>query len=62
MAPRPLRALLVGQAHAVVGGDRLEDVVALGAQGGGRIRPRAAWPWTISTRAAVVCRDGAIAA
>jgi hypothetical protein len=36
-----LGALLVGQAYAVVGRPCLEDLVALGPQGGGRVRPRA---------------------
>jgi hypothetical protein len=35
-----LGALVVGQPDPVVGRPRLEDVVALGSQGGGRIRPR----------------------
>ena len=34
-----LRALLVGQADAVVGRSGLEDLVALGPQGRGRVRP-----------------------
>jgi hypothetical protein len=57
-----LGALLVGQARAVVGRPRLQDLVALGAQGGGRVRPRAGVSLDDQHACHQGCsRDGAIA-
>src|SRR5215211_3434884 len=57
-----LGALLVGQAGAVVGRPRLQDLVALGAQGGGPVRPRAGVSLDDQHACDHGCsRDGAIA-
>lgn len=57
-----LGLLVVGHAHAVVGRPSLQDLVALGPEGGGRVRPRAGMSLDDQHARHQGCsRDGAIA-